>query len=75
MNNPLMLLSQMLGMGNDPQQIIQNLISQNPNVQIILNQMKTSGLSPQQYVMQYARQNNINIQPMLNMLNQKGIKL
>lgn len=73
--NPLMLLCQMLSMGNNPQQIFQNVIFQNPQYKNILNQAQSSGLSPRDYVMQVARQRNIDIQPMLNILNQKGIRL
>ena len=37
------------------------LIQQNPQAQILFNQMKQSGMSIQDFTMQYARQNNINI--------------
>lgn len=66
---------QMLMSGMNPNQIMQNIVTQNPQAQVILNQMQQSGMSPQQYVMQLAKQNNININPMLNMLRQKGFKL
>ena len=69
------MLMQMLSMGNNPQQIIQNIVAQNPQVQAVFNQMQQSGMTPQQYVMQYAKQNNINIQPLVNMMNQRGIRL
>jgi ABC-type proline/glycine betaine transport system substrate-binding protein len=73
--NPMNMLMQMLSMGNNPQQIIQNLAAQNPQVQAVFNQMQQSGMTPQQYAMQYAKQNNINIQPFVNMMNQRGIRL
>lgn len=73
--NPLMLLCQMMTMGNNPQQIIQNLITQNPQYKNILNQAQASGLNPKDYVIQVARKQNIDIQPMLNMLAQRGIRL
>jgi hemoglobin-like flavoprotein len=66
---------QMLSMGNNPQQIIQNMMAQNPEIRIAFNQMQQSGMTPQQYAMQYAKQNNINIQPLMNVMNQRGIKL
>lgn len=78
MNNPQMLINNianMLHMTNNPNQIIEQMIRTNPQANILLNQMKNSGMTPQQYVMQYAKQNNINIQPILNGLSQKGIKL
>ena len=73
--NPMQLLIQMMGLGNNPQEIIQNLVRQNPNYQFILNQMHTSGMSDKAFVMHYAKKNNINLQPMINFLQQKGIKL
>lgn len=73
--NPMNMLMQLMSMGNNPQQILQNAMTSNPQIRTALNQMAQSGMSPQQYVMQYAKQNNINIQPFVNMMNQRGIKL
>lgn len=75
MNNPAQTLIQLMQMGNNPNMIIQNAIRQNPQLNFILNQMQTSGLSPQQYVMQYARQMNIDIQPLISILNRNGMRL
>ena len=66
---------QLIAGGMNPQQIIQNITQQNPQVQVLLNQARQSGMTPQQYAMQYAKQNNINIQPLINLLNNRGIKL
>lgn len=74
-NNLYNIFSQFLGMGVNPQQIFQNMIATNPQIQVALNQMQQSGLSPRDYAMQYAKQNNIDITPMINMLNNRGIKL
>ena len=71
-NNNIM---QMLLSGQTPNQIMQNIIRSNPQAQVILNQMQQSGMNPQQYVMQLARQNNVNINPMLNILRQRGFKI
>ena len=73
--NPMNMLMQMLSMGSNPQQIIQSIAAQNPQVQAVFNQMQQSGMTPQQYAMQYAKQNDINIQPLVNMMNQRGIRL
>ena len=70
-NNNIM---QMLMGGMNPNQIMQNIMRQNPQAQVILNQMQQSGMSPQQYVQQLAMQKNINLNPMLNMLRQRGYK-
>ena len=74
MNNNFNIM-QMLMSGMNPNTIMQNIIQSNPQAQVILNQMKQSGMNPQQYVMQLAKQNNVNINPMLNMLRQAGYKL
>ena len=73
-NNPLNMLMQMMTMGNNPQQIIQNVIRQNPQAQMVFNQMQQSGMTAQQYVMQYAKQNNIDINPLINFLQQRGVR-
>lgn len=73
--NPLDLLMQLMMNGQSPQQITQRLVQQNPQVQVLLNQAQQSGMTPQQYALQYAKQNNINIQPLINMFSQRGIKL
>ena len=69
-NNPLGMFQQFLSMGPNPQMIQQALFQQNPQMQVIYNQMMQSGLSPVQFVMQYARQNNIDTNVINNMYNQ-----
>ena len=71
MNNIL----QMIMSGQNPQMVMQNIIRQNPQAQVVLNQMQQSGMTPEQFVMQLAKQNNVNIPPMLNMLRQRGFRL
>lgn len=56
------LFSSFLAMGNNPQQIEQMVFNQYPQLRVLSNQMKQSGLSPVQFVMQYAQQRNIPIQ-------------
>lgn len=69
-NNPLGMFQQFLSMGPNPQVIQQALFQQNPQMQVIYNQMMQSGLSPVQFVMQYAKQNNINPGIIDSMYNQ-----
>lgn len=69
-NNPLGIFQQFLSMGPNPQMIQQALFQQNPQMQVIYNQMQQSGLSPVQFVMQYARQNNVDTNMINNMYNQ-----
>lgn len=73
MNNNI--INFILANAGNPQQVIQNMIVQNPQVQVLFNQMQQSGMSIRDFTLQYARQNNINIQPILQQLNQCGIKL
>lgn len=70
MNNPVNIFQQFLSMGSNPQMIQQNIFQQNPQLQVIYNQMMQSGLPPMQFVMQYARQNNIDPNMINNMYNQ-----
>ncbi len=73
-NNPMQQMLQMLSMSNNPNQVVQMLAQQNPNVQAILNQMQQSGMTPQQFAMQYARQNNIDINQIANAFRKMGGK-
>ena len=73
-NNPMQFLMQMMSGGANPQQIVQNFIRQNPQFNALLNQQKQSGMSMEQFVRQYAKQNNIDINPMLDMLKKNGVK-
>lgn len=74
-NNIANLVMQMMSNGQDPNQIVQQIISKNPQAQVLFNQMKQSGMSTKDFTLQYAKQNNINIEPIINILSQKGIKL
>ena len=74
MNNPMQFLMQIMSSGKNPQQIVQGMMRQNPQFNAILNQQKQSGMSMEQFVRQYAKQNNIDINPMLNMLSNNGDK-
>lgn len=65
------LINNILQMMNcNPNQLIQ----QNPQAQVLFNQMRQSGMSIQDFTMQYARQNNININAIISSLMQRGIK-
>lgn len=75
MNNALNMLFQMMQMGQNPSQIIQQMLKQHPEINGILNQAKQSKMSPQEFAMQYAKQNNIDLNPLINLFNQFGIRL
>ena len=42
-----------------------DLIKQNPQAQVLINQMQQSGMSMRDFTMQYARQNNINLEQII----------
>ena len=60
--NPMALFRQFMAMGTDPKQIEQMIYKQNPQLLALSNQIKESGLTPIQFAMQYAKQNNIPVQ-------------
>ena len=68
-----LLMMSMNGQGN-PQQIVEQIAGQNPQAKAMLNQMKQSGMTPQQFTMQYAKQHNINIEPMIQQMRNRGMK-
>lgn len=74
-NNIVNNMLQMMTNGQNPNQILENAFKQNPNIQAIFNQAQQSGMSMKDFTLQYAKQNNMNIQPILNLLSQRGIKL
>lgn len=74
MNNNINNIMNFITNGQNPNQIVQQMIQQNPQAQILFNQLQQSGMSAKDFTLQYARQNNVNIQPILNILSQRGIK-
>lgn len=75
MNNNLMnMLMQMISGNMSPQQILQNMMNQNPQVRAMMNQIQQSGMSPQEYLNQYAKQNNIDLNnnPLVQTLRKQG---
>ena len=74
MNNIINIITQMITSGQNPNQLINQMVQQNPQAQILFNQMHQSGMSMKDFTMQYARQNNVNIEAILNALYQRGIK-
>lgn len=71
--NPMQMLMQMLSSGQNPQIMMQNMLQNNPRVNAVLKQVQQSGMSMEQYVRQYAKQNNIDIEPMINALRKRGL--
>ena len=67
-------LIQMIGMINDPQVALQNMIKSNPQVQPMINQIKQNGGNPTDFLKNFAKQNNIDLKPIANILSKRGIK-
>lgn len=74
-NNYMNNLMQLLNMGVNPQQIVQNAIANNPQLQQIFSQMNGKNLSTKDVVMQLAQKRGIDLNPMINVLQQKGFKM
>lgn len=58
----------------NPEQMVEGMIKNNPQMNAVLQQVQQSGMSMKDFTMQYAKQNGIDIQPLINMMSQKGIK-
>ena len=61
-NNPIEIFKSFIQMGTNPKQIEEMIYKQNPQLKVLSNQMKQSGLTPVEFVMQYAKQNNMPIE-------------
>lgn len=75
MNNIVDLIMRIMTNGQNPNQVVERLISNNPQAQALFTQMKQNNMSIKDFTLQYAKQNNINIETILNSLSQRGIKL
>lgn len=73
-NNFMAMLMQMISGNMNPQQILQNMMNQNPQARAMMNQIQQSGMSPQEYLNQYAKQNNIDLDnnPLVQTLKKQG---
>ena len=74
-NNYMNNLNQLLAMGQNPQQIIQNAIARNPQLQQVFSQIGSNGITAKSMVMQIAKQQGIDVNQMIQFLQQKGIKM
>lgn len=74
MNNYINNFNQLMMMGQNPQQIIQTVINQNPQLQQVFNQLGPN-MSAKNMVLQIAQQRGINLNPILAYIQQRGMKL
>lgn len=70
-NNQFMQIMNLMRSGQNPNILINQMASQDPRVRMVLEQFKNSGMNPQQFVYQYARQNGIDISQIDNMMRGK----
>ena len=56
-NNIANLIMQMMTNGQNPNQVVEQIISKNQEAQILFNQMKQSGMSVKDFTLQFAKQN------------------
>ena len=56
---------------SNPQELIQNLISQNPKMKNIMQLMQNSGKTPKDFFYQFAQQQGINPDNFINSLMQE----
>ena len=75
MNNIVDLIMRIMTNGQNPNQVIEQLINNNPQARALFTQMKQNNMSIKDFTLQFAKQNNINIETILNSLSQRGIKL
>ena len=73
-NNYMNNLMQLLNMGVNPQQIVQNAIARNPQLQQAFSQIQGGNMTTKDLVLQIAQQRGIDINPMIQMLQQRGFK-
>lgn len=70
MMNPMQMF-QMLRGAQNPQQMFQNILQQNPQISSALSQIQnsTQGANPKDVAMQLARQRGMSEQEVMNMFN------
>ena len=59
----------------NPEQVLNQMLQRNPQLQGVMTQIRSSGMTPTQFLNQYMQQNNISQQQMLQALRQMGIRL
>ena len=71
----MQMLMQFMASGKNPQQVLQQVMQQHPQVYALMNQMQQSGMNPKQFAQQFLRQNNIDVNQIEQMARNNGIKL
>lgn len=63
-------LANLLKSSSNPQQLISNLVNQNPQMRQVLNMLQSSGKSPRDLFYELAKQKGVDPNQIINMLNQ-----
>lgn len=74
-NNYINNLNMLMQMGQNPQQIVQNVIARNPQLQQVFSQIGSNGITAKSLVMQIAQQRGIDLNQMINFIQQRSIKM
>lgn len=59
----------------NPEQVLNQMMKNNPQLQGVMNQIRQSGMTPTQFLNQYMQQNNLSQTQMIDALRKMGIKL
>lgn len=76
-NNPIMkMLANFMNNGGTPEQAMQQLMQKNPQMQQVVNQIRTmsNGKNMRDFTMQYLKQNGANLQEVEEMARIMGLK-
>ncbi len=73
-NNVVMNIINIMRANGNPNVYLTNLAKQNPQVRNLLNQKRQSNMSWEQFTMQLAKQNGVDMTPIIQGLNNNGIK-
>lgn len=73
--NPMQMVMQLMASGQKPEQVLQEMMMQNPNAQGMLNQIRNSGMNPKQFVEQLARQQGVDLNQLYQFAQKNGIRL
>ena len=73
-NNVVMNIINIMRANGNSNVYLTNLAKQNPQVRTLLNQKRQSNMSWEQFTMQLAKQNGVDMTPIIQDLNNNGIK-
>lgn len=69
------MINNFQGLIPNPEQVAQQMLQRNPQLNGVINQIRSSGMTPTQFLNQYARQYNINQNQIMQALRQMGMRL